>query len=86
MAALSIEFLEAQPCLGSIQGNFPAGLQGRQSNDHGTHEGPLLLRGFVIDERLNYGNPASTAGNEHRPVLVRRSADYTAGIESKIGQ
>lgn len=85
IATLCIRLLEAEPRFGGRQVYFPAGLQVGQPSHHRTHEGPLFLGRFIVDEGLNYCNPASTARNEHRPVLVRRAPNYAAGIDFKVG-
>lgn len=85
LAALRARLREAELCLGGNQGHFPVGLQVCQPSDHGTHEGPLFLRRFIIDEGLNYCYPASAVRNEQRPVPVRRPPNSAAGIDFKVG-
>lgn len=85
MAALWIKLLDAELPLGSGQDHLPAGLQIRQPSDHGSHEGPLLLRSLEVDERLKHGHAASAARYKHRPMFVRRTLDYPAGIELQVG-
>lgn len=54
---------EAELRLDLRQGNLPADLEIRKFGHHCLHERPLIFGRPVVDNRLNHGDPTTSAGN-----------------------
>lgn len=81
-----MRLFQAESRFGLGERQITSSLEIRQAGHHRSHECPLLLCHLAVGNRLNDGDAATAAGQQHRTMSLCRMLDHPARIDLQVGE